>query len=89
MVEGARLESVYPPKADRGFESRPLRQTALAPRALHAIASFGWPMWYVYIIKSLSSQFLYIGSTNDVERRVEEHNQSKSQSTKAFAPCES
>ncbi|MBL7860981.1 MAG: GIY-YIG nuclease family protein, partial [Cyclobacteriaceae bacterium] len=28
-------------------------------------------MWYVYIIKSLSSQFLYIGSTNDVERRVE------------------
>ncbi len=25
MVEGARLESVYTPKAYRGFESRPLR----------------------------------------------------------------
>ena len=26
VVEGARLESVYPPKADRGFESLSLRQ---------------------------------------------------------------
>jgi len=26
VVEGARLESVYTPKAYRGFESRPLRQ---------------------------------------------------------------
>ena len=26
MVEGARLESVYTPKAYRGFESRPVRQ---------------------------------------------------------------
>ncbi len=28
MVEGARLESVYTPKAYRGFESLPLRQNA-------------------------------------------------------------
>jgi putative endonuclease len=29
--------------------------------------------WYVYIVEC-ADQTLYIGATNDVERRVEEHN---------------
>jgi putative endonuclease len=45
-------------------------------------------MWYVYVIKSKVADFLYIGSTYDLDRRLSEHNQGKSQSTKAYAPYE-
>jgi putative endonuclease len=45
-------------------------------------------MWYVYIIKSKIDNFIYIGSTNDLDRRLSEHNEGKSQSTKAYAPYE-
>jgi putative endonuclease len=45
-------------------------------------------MWFVYILKSTTSDFIYIGSTNNLERRLTEHNEGKSQSTKAFAPFE-
>ncbi|TAL47342.1 MAG: GIY-YIG nuclease family protein [Chitinophagaceae bacterium] len=45
-------------------------------------------MWYVYIIKSKASEFIYIGSTNDLKRRFAEHNEGLSQSTKHFRPYE-
>lgn len=41
-------------------------------------------MWYVYAIRSLSHPFLYVGSTNDIDRRLREHNKGQSLST---APC--
>ena len=31
-------------------------------------------MWYVYVIKSLKNERLYVGSTNDIKRRPKEHN---------------
>jgi len=43
-------------------------------------------MWYVYIIKSLTSDFIYIGSTNDIKRRLEEHNNGLNISTKHYRP---
>jgi len=43
-------------------------------------------MWYVYIIKSLISDFIYIGSTNDIKRRLEEHNNGLNISTKHYRP---
>jgi len=43
-------------------------------------------MWYVYIIKSLSKNWYYVGSTNSIERRLEEHNRNKVSSTKAYTP---
>ena len=43
-------------------------------------------MWYVYVIKSTNSDFLYIGSTNDLRRRFSEHNEGLSQSTKHYKP---
>ena len=43
-------------------------------------------MFYVYVIKSLKHSFIYVGSTNDLRRRFQEHNSSKEISTKAYAP---
>jgi putative endonuclease len=34
-------------------------------------------MWYVYILESLKNRRLYIGYTNDLKRRFEEHNQGR------------
>jgi len=45
-------------------------------------------MWYVYIIRSLKEQFLYVGSTNNLERRLDEHNTGMSKSTAPFQPFE-
>ena len=42
--------------------------------------------YFVYIIKSLNSEFTYVGMTNDVKRRLNEHNSKKSKSTKHYAP---
>jgi len=43
-------------------------------------------MWYVYVIKSQNHSFFYIGSTGDLKRRLNEHNEGMSQSTKAYKP---
>ncbi len=43
-------------------------------------------MWYVYIIKSRTNDFRYIGSTNDLKRRFTEHNSGQSESTRPYAP---
>jgi putative endonuclease len=64
-------------------------------RAYRAMASFGMPtakplvlMWFVYIIKSKVSAFIYIGSTHDLLKRLGEHNDGLSQSTKHYRPFE-
>lgn len=45
-------------------------------------------MYYVYVLKSQKNGSLYIGYTDDLKRRFEEHNNLKSQSTKYKAPFE-
>jgi putative endonuclease len=45
-------------------------------------------MFYVYILKSLKDDKLYIGSTNDLKRRLSEHNNGLNRSTKARRPFE-
>lgn len=45
-------------------------------------------MHYVYIIKSVRSGKLYIGFTNDLRRRLKEHNANKNISTKSRGPYE-
>lgn len=43
--------------------------------------------WHVYFLKSLSrDNWIYVGSTNDLERRLSEHNDKKVASTKSFVP---
>lgn len=43
-------------------------------------------MFYVYILKSNVDEKLYIGSTNNLKRRLLEHNDGKVRSTKSCAP---
>jgi putative endonuclease len=45
-------------------------------------------MHYIYAIKSCVKQWIYVGMTNDVERRLKEHNSGKNRSTKPYLPFE-
>ncbi len=45
-------------------------------------------MFLVYIIYSLKFDRYYIGMTEEINRRLLEHNNRKNQSTKAFIPWE-
>jgi len=45
-------------------------------------------MFYVYALKSLKDGSIYIGCTNNLRRRVEEHNKGEGKSTKHRAPFE-
>ena len=39
-------------------------------------------MYYVYVLREIEGERFYLGSTSDLRRRVTEHNQGKSQSTR-------
>jgi putative endonuclease len=43
-------------------------------------------MHYVYFIKSDIKDFLYVGMTNNIQRRLSEHNNGEVQSTKHYKP---
>jgi len=43
-------------------------------------------MYYVYVLRSISSGRLYKGFCSDLERRLSEHNSGKTQSSKPFIP---
>ncbi len=49
---------------------------------------YGRSVYYVYLLKSKKDESLYIGYTNDLKRRFDEHNDKKSRSTKHKAPFE-
>ena len=48
----------------------------------------GQNMWHVYILKSLKDGRLYIGCTNNLQRRLGEHNKGQTHSTRLRAPFE-
>ena len=43
-------------------------------------------MYYVYVLKSIKDKSLYVGYSNDLKRRFDEHNDLKNVSTKHKAP---
>lgn len=45
-------------------------------------------MYYVYILKSEVRKLLYIGFTDNFNRRLQEHNDGKSFTTKKYRPWE-
>ncbi|MDD5146420.1 MAG: GIY-YIG nuclease family protein [Candidatus Pacebacteria bacterium] len=45
-------------------------------------------MYFVYSIKSLNKRYTYIGITDNIERRVNQHNRGYNRTTKPYAPFE-
>jgi putative endonuclease len=45
-------------------------------------------MYYVYFLRSLTDKGFYIGYTEDLRKRIEEHNQGKTKSIKHRVPFE-
>ena len=43
-------------------------------------------MYYVYAIKSLTRNYIYVGLTNNIERRILQHNKGENRTTKAYMP---
>jgi putative endonuclease len=43
-------------------------------------------MYYVYFLKSIKDKKLYTGYTNNLQRRIKEHNSKLNQSTKPRVP---
>jgi len=43
-------------------------------------------MFFTYAIKSTTKNYLYVGLSNDVERRLNEHNSGYNKTTKPYAP---
>lgn len=44
--------------------------------------------YYVYVLKSLVKDFIYVGFTTDLRKRFSEHNSGKEFSTKPYIPYE-
>ncbi len=89
MAYQARLESASSLLVTVGSNptlSASLRQPACHSSEGTAGRSYGWQarwnMWYVYVLRSLTDNNLYVGSTNDISRRLSEHNSGKADSTK-------
>ena len=45
-------------------------------------------LYYAYVLKSLKDKLFYIGSTNNIKRRLSEHKQGKNISTSKRLPIE-
>lgn len=45
-------------------------------------------MYYVYILKSLVKDYVYVGYSTDIKQRLEYHQNGYVKSTKAFRPYE-
>jgi putative endonuclease len=43
-------------------------------------------MYYVYAISSLKRNYIYVGLTDNIERRLSEHNTGKNKTTKPYCP---
>jgi len=45
-------------------------------------------MYFVYVISSSKKNYIYVGLTNDVSRRMDEHNKGYNKTTKPYRPFE-
>ncbi|MHA7863672.1 GIY-YIG nuclease family protein [Flagellimonas marinaquae] len=43
-------------------------------------------MFYTYALNSLKRNYIYVGITSDLERRLEEHNSGRNKTTRAYRP---
>ena len=84
------IPSSPPPFALAGFGWQATRKRnsgeGVSPEALREGGRLV-AMWYVYFLK-LSDNDIYVGSTNDLRRRVQSHQNAQVTSTKAYLPAE-
>jgi putative endonuclease len=45
-------------------------------------------MYYVYALKSLRRNYIYVGITDNLDRRLNEHNSGRNKTTKPYKPFE-
>jgi putative endonuclease len=74
-----------PPAYAKASAGRPANTKATDSRPDYDKAMVA-TMWYVYILRSTIDKRLYVGSTNNINRRLAEHNSGKVDSTKNRAP---
>ena len=43
-------------------------------------------MYFVYAIKSIARNYIYVGISNDIQRRFSQHNSRREKTTRAYAP---
>jgi putative endonuclease len=43
-------------------------------------------MFYVYVLNSLSRNYIYVGMSSDIERRISDHNNGYNKTTKPYRP---
>ncbi|WKZ59392.1 MAG: GIY-YIG nuclease family protein [Cyclobacteriaceae bacterium] len=43
-------------------------------------------MFFVYALKSVSKNYIYVGLTSDLQSRIERHNRGYERTTKPYAP---
>ena len=43
-------------------------------------------MFYVYVLQSKRCKYIYVGSTGDLRKRLEQHNKGLNPATKRYAP---
>ena len=43
-------------------------------------------MYYVYVIESKSRNYIYVGLTDDIDRRFKQHNNGRNRTTKPYCP---
>ncbi|MEK7137085.1 MAG: GIY-YIG nuclease family protein [Patescibacteria group bacterium] len=46
------------------------------------------PFWYIYVLRSAQDNQFYIGSTNDLKRRVQQHQRGENTSTAKRLPID-
>src|SRR6266536_4757219 len=71
----------------RAFRASQDRQDCAKQDALRSFSEGGRPVYYLYLIESLSVQGeRYVGMTTDLKQRLQEHNAGKSSHTSKFRP---
>jgi putative endonuclease len=43
-------------------------------------------MYFVYVISSEARKYIYVGITNNLDRRIDEHNRGYNKTTRAYRP---
>jgi len=56
------------------------------PAGRRAVLPITMTQFYVYAIKSLNNNYVYIGLTSNLEKRLKEHNRGKTKSNNSYRP---